>query len=215
MSHTLKNEIKLMFSSGRLNRIRFIAYQGFASTCIGLVAVFLAIFIPNKNSCISEILGVVAVPCMALPLWWLSRRINDTGKSSKWIWKLIPIGLLLGFIPSIFKVTTAGLISTHMYGAEYAEATAKFIVAIMYVLSGLFIFGITGFMSFIMIFIPGNPGTNKFGPPSSKNNFFTSVFSVLFIIYGLLTGLSIAVPIALAQAGHSINDEPPPRSAVF
>lgn len=57
----------MMFVNGRINRRRYLAYHGFANTCLGLLAIIFAFVIPNyKDSGIIGILSVMAIPIFAL-----------------------------------------------------------------------------------------------------------------------------------------------------
>src|SRR5689334_21427420 len=103
MLRVVQKELQLMFQFTRLNRQGYIAYIGFAYTSVAIVGILSALLIPINpqlmkivvnNPAVKVIFAFWLLAVFFLPLWWLMRRINDTGSSAKWILKIIPISLL-------------------------------------------------------------------------------------------------------------------------
>lgn len=173
--NTIFTELSLMLRiSGRLNRLRYLTYGLFTSVLLDGLDRLNTLTNPNITTMdLSGFISALSVALLSIPLViftfiWLKRRINDTGASSKWIWRILGVALismLIVVVLSLASITLPVLLYT----------------CIILTVISLLIFNI---ICLVMLFKRGTPGDNKFGPPPPENNYLIkSICLVLVVLF--------------------------------
>lgn len=133
------DEIKILFSNSRLNRVRYFSYVGLSF--LGFVVLN---FFAGLLSLISHIFyhsDLIFLIVGIFNIWWVIRRLHDMNFSGMWL--LIPVALTAA-------VCYAG----------------SFIWKDYYLLLLIPMIVITALACFIVMLFPGNPSANRFGDVS-------------------------------------------------
>lgn len=152
LSEATKNELAMMFQSGRINRLRFISYIGFLSVVKMAVGFILALVSGLLLGTVYQGTLIILFALLLAPIyiWWLMRRMNDLGITGKLI-----LGALAIFVLCYISNTAARL--------------------------NIMIFASIFFSAFtiLIMMVPGDKTTNQFGEIPRHNIKFNKIFSAI------------------------------------
>ena len=194
MCAVIKNEFKMMLSNTRLNRLRYIAYSGFlfiCLICVTTIATYLFKFQMAENNLLVKLfLFTLIVVFLVSKYWFVSRRLNDTGRSLWSYLKIIVLATILIMLPTLMTV----VLSKFGYAIQPLGAIAKLATAITY-LAGM---AALIYASCMVIFFRGTAGENKYGVTPPANNYFTISLSILYVV--MLVAMNAVVFIQTQKA---------------
>ncbi len=206
MFSLVKNEIALMFKWQRLNRMRFAAYVSINGALFSLLDSLLNSSFYFNNATFNALFQAITWPLyiivMLLPNYWLSRRMNDVAKSSKWMWLALIIGYTLVSIPIVFRIVCADLVAAITAEGGNVFNLFKLITALISLLGAPFIIGVI-FLSFFMLFKSGTETANQYGPVPPRNNFFTT----FILIIGIVSFLGLVISESMKIANLKVATE--------
>lgn len=170
-----KNEFKNMFSTSRINRLRYISYTALIDIIMSIFLVFISSSIPLKpetyEMTIVFSIGIPILLFICLKIFLLGRRLNDVGISSKWTWKIFSTSYL-------FYLTA--LIIRKLFHVDFVMIFAIPFAITIFILEATHV---------IMFFKRGTTIENKYGEISAGNNFASVILAILFISLLLVTTL--------------------------
>ncbi len=181
MSSTLKKELNLIFATGRLNRIHYLAYTSILTLLFSL-CIYFANYIP-----FAVFLGFLAFD-IVVKLWWMKRRLNDVSYSG--------IRFLIAFIVApILIFAPAILIGSSDFPPNQTHSLIKLLTAGSYLIGMVLLIGTTLFLVITTLLFKGAPSNNQYGAAPAANNLF--IISVAIISFTAV--LAITVMYAIKQ----------------
>ena len=121
-------EPKLLSASGRIGRLRYLAYSLVASLVIGVFIAIASLILGGAGeSTLLIILGLLYIPLIIYTVLLAKRRLNDLDKSGWWqLLYLVPIvGILLAF----YMLLWPGTKGANNYGPQPTKNSALVVVA--------------------------------------------------------------------------------------
>lgn len=172
----------MIFSCGRLNRIRYLSYSF-------ILLFFLMIVGLCVRAVLSHYCNIVTVQqlwpyfsfigigiYLVMKLWFIKRRCNDIGYSLFSYITFVSISLILLFWPNIAGML--GLVDKSVAMIEMPLGY-KLSVALSFIISVMMLTG----TAIIISFYRGTAGANRYGVEvPQENNYFTVVTSVMYVL---------------------------------